>query len=307
MIHITDIGSALPFFEALASDVRLNILRLIRQSGEMNLNTLAKELGLSKSAITAHIKKLHDAGLIEVRSGSGVRGSQKLCRLVEEKVIIDLTDENSLHKNAYCFDIGVGHYIDYKASPTCGLVTSDAIIGELDDARYFAYPDRVDARLIWLTTGYLSYRLPNSLRLGEECTELQIGMELASEAPGCCACYPSDISFSLNGVSLGYFTSLGEFNDRRGVFTPEWWFPNLGQYGRLKLLTLNDTGCYIDGLKIGGVTIGDLGIKPQSELTFSIEAREDAVNHGGVSIFGKGFGDYDSGITVRMFYRKSAR
>ncbi|MDD2648267.1 MAG: helix-turn-helix domain-containing protein [Eubacteriales bacterium] len=303
MIHISDIRTGMQIFEALDSEVRVNILNLVRQYGEINLNQLAKELGLTNGAITSHIKKLQAAKLIKVRSRSGVRGAQKVCMLLETKIIIDLFDESSFQKNAYVFDIGVGHYTDYGVSPTCGLVTKDAIIGELDDPRYFAFPDRINAELIWFTKGHLTYTLPNSLKLGEECTELQIGMELASEAPGYTTYYPSDISFRINGIPLGFFTSVGEFNDRKGIFTPDWWFPNLGQYGKLKLLTINEAGCFIDGLKISEVTIDSLDLKPSTPLTFTIEASEDAVNQGGVSLFGKGFGDYDSGIAVKMFYK----
>lgn len=307
MIHITDLKSGLPVFEALDSEVRINILHLIRENGEINLNMLAKELNLSNSAITAHVKKLQDAKLIKVRSRSGVRGAQKICKLAETKVIVDIFDESSFQKNAYHFDIGIGHYTDYKISPTCGIVTKDVIIGELDDPRYFAFPERIDAHLLWFTKGHITYQLPNSLKLGEECTELQLGMELASEAPGYSTYYPSDISFRINGIKLGFFTSVGEFNDRKGIFTPEWWFPNLGQYGKLKLLTINENGSYIDGLKIGNVTLEQLGIVPQSEITFTIEVADDAVNLGGVSLFGKGFGDYDNGITMKMFYRQAAQ
>lgn len=307
MIHITDIRSSMAVLDALHSEVRLNILNLIKRYGEINLNQLAKELGLSNGAITAHIRKLQEAKLIKVRSKSAVRGAQKVCSLMATKVIIDIFDESALQKNAYAFDIGIGHYTDFSVTPTCGVVLKDVILGELDDPRYFAFPERIDARLLWFTQGHLTYQLPNSLKLGEECTELQIGMELASEAPGYSTYYPSDISFLVNGIDLGFFTSLGEYNDRKGIFTPDWWFPNLGQYGKLKLLTVNDTGCFIDGLKISDVTIGQLDIAHRSAISFTIEVKKDAANLGGVNIFGKGFGDYDSGISFKMFYKTTRR
>ena len=55
--------------------------------------------------------------------------------------------------------------------------------------------------------------------------------------------------------------------------------------------------------QISEKTIDELGIVPNGEITLTIEAAEDAINQGGVSVFGKGFGDYDSGITAKMFYR----
>lgn len=303
MIHIVGVENGALIFDALNSSVRLEIINLLKENGETNLNQLAKSLKLSNGAVTAHIKKLQDAKLIQVRSKSGVRGSQKVCALGESKIIIDLFDEYAYQKNVYSFDIGIGHYVDYKIAPTCGIVTDTAIIGELDDPKYFAFPERIDATLLWFTEGYVTYKLPNSLKLSETCTELQIGMELASEAPGYTTHFPSDISFKINDKNLGYFTSPGEFNDRKGIFTPSWWFENLGQYGKLKLLTVNDYGCFIDGLKISDTTIDDLHIAPQSEITFSIMVEPDAINVGGVSIFGRGFGDYNNGVTIKMFYK----
>ena len=303
MIHITDMKNGLPLFDALNSEVRIEILNHLKENGETNLNHLAKHLNLTNGAITAHIRKLHDAQLIQIQSMAGVRGAQKVCSLKSSKIIIDMFDEEAISKNVYSFDIGIGHYVDYKIMPTCGIVNETVIIGELDDPKYFAFPERINARLLWFSKGYVTYQLPNSLKSSEVCTELQIGMELASEAPGYTMHYPSDISFRVNGIPLGYFTSPGEFNDRRGIFTPAWWFRNLGQYGKLKLLTINDTGCFIDGLQISEKTIDELGIVPNGEITLTIEAAEDAINQGGVSVFGKGFGDYDSGITAKMFYR----
>lgn len=304
MIHIPDIKSGMTLFEALNSEVRIKILYILNENGETNMNFLAKNLGLSNGAVTAHIKKLQDAKLIKVRSKSGVRGAQKICTLIASKIIIDLFDEETAFKNVYSFDIGIGHYADYKIMPTCGIVTESTIIGEFDDPRYFSYPERINAGLLWFTEGYISYHLPNSLKLSETCTELQISMELASEAPGYSTHYPSDINFKINDFDLGYFTSPGEFNDRKGLFTPKWWLENLGQYGKLKILTINENGCFIDGLKISDTVIGDLNILPQSEILFTIEVSKDAYNKGGINIFGKGFGDYDSGITVKMFYKQ---
>lgn len=302
MIHITSAERGVALFEAMNSQIRLDILKILKENGKSNLKQIAETLGITGGAVTAHIRKLHEAGLINIHSESGVRGSQKMCSLAVTKLIIDLFDDADYPANVYTFDIGIGLYSDYKVFPTCGLVSDTSIIGVLDEPRYFSYPERVDACLLWFSRGYVTYQFPNSLNASERCVELQISMELAAEAPGCTMHYPSDISFKLNGMDLGYFTVPGEFNDRRGIFTPAWWFENLGQYGQLKLLTVNAHGCFIDGLKISSLTIDDLNIHPHSEITFTIEASDDVVNKGGVNIFGKGFGDYDSGITFKMFY-----
>ena len=302
LIHIKNAESGALLYDALNSPVRIQILKILKKSGESNMNQLAKKLEISNGAVTAHVKKLQDAKLLSVHSRSGVRGSQKVCQLTAEKIIIELFGSNDNSKNIYSFDIGVGHYVDHRIYPTCGLATKDAVIGELDDPRYFSYPERINACILWFSSGYVSYQLPNSLKANEICTTLQIEMELASEAPGYISNYPSDIGFRLNGSYLGHFTSPGEFNDRRGLFTPAWWFKNLGQYGKLKVLTVNDSGCFINGMKISEVKLSDLNVSADNDLIFTIESASDAVNKGGINLFGNGFGDYNSGIAVKMFY-----
>lgn len=302
MLHIKTIEDGVKIYDALNSDVRLKIIAILKERDNINLKQLASALRLTNGALTTHIKKLEDSKIIKVSSKSGVRGSQKVCSLAETKLIIDFFDENDFLENVYSFDIGIGHYVDYKINPTCGIVTKDAIIGEFDDPKYFTFPERIDASLLWFTTGHVSYQLPNSLKGNEICSEIQICMELCSEAPGYSTHYPSDINFMINNKDLGYFTSPGEFNDRRGIFTPSWWFPNLGQYGKLKLLTVNQNGCYIDGLKISDTTVNDLNIGAEKNILFTIRVDKNAKNVGGVTLFGKNFGDYDNGITLKMFY-----
>ncbi len=48
-------------------------------------------------------------------------------------------------------------------------------------------------------------------------------MELSSEVPGTSADWPSDITLAINGNDVGTWTSPGDFGDKRGVFTPDWW------------------------------------------------------------------------------------
>ena len=121
-------------------------------------------------------------------------------------------------------------------------------------------------------------------------------MEIASEAPGYSAYYPSDIHFAVNDHTLGYFTSKGEFNDRPGTCNPAWWYGNLGQYGKKILVVVNEEGTFICGIKVSDVRLSELGIMAGKQIRFRIFVPEDAVHRGGFSLFGRGFGDYDEGI-----------
>lgn len=301
MIHIQNLREGGKIFDALNSDARIAILEMIMEHKELNLDYFAKKLNISNSAITMHIKKLAESGLIKIKTASGVRGSKKICYLNCEKLIVDFENEIK-PANVYSFELNIGHFSNYSILPTCGLATSERIIGEFDDTRYFSFPERYDAALIWFASGYLEYKIPNNLKPGEVVKELQLSMEIASEAPGFSNYYPSDIYFSVNGVKLGFWTSPGEFNDRKGMLTPSWWFDNLGQYGKLKMLSINSMGSFIDGIKISDVKIDALNIMYNSAISFEISAPATANNAGGLTIFGKGFGDYNSGIDVKMLY-----
>lgn len=291
--------SGLDIFKALGSEIRIQILELLSNQ-TLNLNEIATKLNLSNGAVTMHIKKLEESGLIEINTSVGKHGIQKLCYLKKDKLMVDLQTKDNT--NLYETEIHVGHYSDYQASPTCGLATKDNIIGEFDDPRYFADPQRIHAEIIWLAEGYLEYRIPNYLKANQRLREIQFSMELGSEAPGFSNNYPSDIYFYLNGIQLGYWTSPGDFGDTRGTFTPEWWPPHLNQYGLLKLIRINDEGSFIDGCRISDVTLEQIQLNYKSDITFRIAVSDDSVNKRGLTIFGKNFGNYSQEMIARVLY-----
>ena len=129
-----------------------------------------------------------------------------------------------------------------------------------------------------------------------------ISAELSSEAPGINNNWPSDINFYLNNVHLGSWTSPGDFGDVPGIFTPDWWYPNWNQYGLLKMLVINRNGTYIDGLKISDVTIDQFQLDSTSTMKFKMSVDEDSEHVGGLTIFGKTFGNYAQDIKVNISY-----
>ena len=301
MRHIRNLRDGKVVFDALSSEVRIKMLELLMEHKELNLDYFAKALDISNSAITMHVKKLSAANLIETKTASGIRGSMKVISLINDRILIDFQKE-SLPVNIRSFELGIGHYTNYHVEPTCGIVTTDNIIGEFDEPRYFSFTERYKAALIWLTSGFLEYKIPNALKPDEAIQELQISMEISSEAPGFSSHYPSDISFNINGVDLGFWTTAGEYNDKPGNFTPSWWFPNLGQYGKKKMLIINENGTFIDGISISNTTIDKLKIGFDTNISFTVSAPKDAQNAGGLTIFGHGFGDYNNGIEIKMHY-----
>ena len=176
------------------------------------------------------------------------------------------------------------------------------MIGEWDDTRYFDHPDRFNADLLWFSKGYVEYAIPNLIPVNQKVSQISISMEIGSEAPGSANNWPSDISFYINDTKLGIWTSPGDFGDVRGIFTPEWWLPNWNQYGMLKLLVINKRGTFIDGLQISDVTINDLNLTDKSTIRLKLAVNDDSKYVGGLTIYGKNFGNYNQDINVRINY-----
>ncbi len=302
MLHITSLTDGIDIFKALGSEVRVEIVKTLLENSSMNMNELAAHLNITNGALTSHIKKLEDCGIVTVSSDTGGHGNQKICSVHLDCILIDLETQAEKNKNIYDTSIRVGHYTNYEIYPTCGLASAQSIIGEVDDARYFAHPDRYNAEILWFTKGYIEYMIPNFIPASQKIDQITISAELGSEAPGVNDVWPSDIQFSLNDVVIGSWTSPGDFGDVKGVFTPDWWYPNWNQYGLLKLLVINHRGTFIDGLKISDVCIDEFHLNYRSTLKFRMAVPDSAEHIGGLTIYGKCFGNYSQDINIRICY-----
>lgn len=303
MLHVKNLDEGLEVFKALGSELRINIIKLLQENHEMNMNELATSLGITNGALTSHIKKLEESGIIQVMTERGGHGNQKICKVAVDKIVVDVeSEETEEDQNIYNTEVKVGHYSDYNVYPTCGLATSKAIVGEVDDPRYFSYPDRINAGILWFTKGYIEYMIPNLLPSATKIDQITVSLEISSEAPGINNDWPSDISIFLNDVKIGTWTSPGDYGDVQGIFTPDWWFPNWNQYGLLKMIVINKKGTFVDGLKISDVTINQFNLDYKSTVRFKFEIEEDAKNIGGITIFGSEFGNYNQDIKVRIAY-----
>ena len=264
MLHIKSLDEGLELFKTLGSGVRIDIIKILMKNSRMNMNELASELNITNGALTSHIKKLEDCG------------------------IVNITIESEGH--------------GYEVYPTCGLASATALIGEVDDPRYFTHPDRYNADILWFTKGYVEYAIPNFIPSQQKIDQISISAELGSEAPGINEIWPSDVSFYLNDVFIGSWTSPGDFGETKGIFTPGWWYPNWNQYGMLKLLVINNKGTFIDGLQMSGVSIKDLNLTDRSAIRFRLAVNDDAEHVGGLTIYGKNFGNYNQNIDVKINY-----
>lgn len=171
----------------------------------------------------------------------------------------------------------------------------------MDVPETFLDPNRMKTALIWFTKGYVEYQFPNNARLANGKLEaLEFSFEISSEVPGTSADWPSDITLWVNGVDVGTWTSPGDFGDKRGVYTPDWWKLKGSQYGKLKSWRISLDGTYVDGVRISEVSLGALKLAEHHSIRLRVGIRDGADHPGGVNLFGRGFGNYDQDIVMRQ-------
>ncbi|OQP87183.1 ArsR family transcriptional regulator [Rhizobium rhizosphaerae] len=291
--------------KALAAPVRIGILKLLQVRGALNVNELAELLAQPQSSVSIHVQMLQEAGLIATETVKARKGSQKICRSLYDEILIRF--EETIEKadpDAIEVAMPLGLYTGFEVSAPCGLCSSDGIIGLLDVPSTFLDPDRMKAGLIWFTRGYVEYQFPNNARLANLAVrEVEFVLELSSEVPGTSADWPSDITLTVNGTAVVTWTSPGDFGDKRGAYTPDWWKLKGSQYGKLKSFRIREDGTYVDGLRLSDVTLADLDLTSHHSIRLRIGVMDDARHPGGINIFGRGFGNYDQDILMRLKVR----
>ena len=293
---------------ALAAPVRLAILKLLRQTGPMNVNMISAALQLPQSTIATNIKVLEAARLIHTEAAKARKGQQKICSVPFDGVLIRLDGAAPRQRDDLVeVAMPIGLYTGCEVSAPCGLCSTEGIIGLLDVPDFFLDPGRMRASLAWFGRGFVEYKFPNNARLLEKSVEaLEFSMEMSSEVPGTNVNWPSDISIWVNGVKVGTWTSPGDFGDKRGTYTPRWWKLAGSQYGRLVTWRISERGSFVDKAQVSKVDIGRLELGKHHSIRLRIGIDDGAKHPGGVNIFGKGFGNYDQDILMRMRLRAAA-
>ena len=301
---LTDVDRKLVY--SLASELRIQILQCIRSAGEMNVGDVATALDLPQSTVATNIKILEQAGLIETRVAKGRQGQQKVCRVPFGDIVLRFgAPAQPAARDVVEVAMPVGLYTSCSVSAPCGICSTERVIGLLDVPDHLLDPDRMRAALIWFWRGYVEYQFPNNARvLSATVTALEFTVELSSEVPGTNANWPSDISVWVNGIRVGTWTSPGDFGDVRGAFTPRWWKLGGSQYGKLTRWHVSSAGTFMDGVKLSSVTLDALELERHHSVRLRIGIDEGATHPGGVNIFGRGFGNYDQDIVMRLHLKQ---
>lgn len=286
--------------KALSSEVRIDIIKLLFRQ-EYNINEIAEKLELAPSSAAAHIRVLEEAGIIHTTLLPGIRGSMKLCTLQIERIGVSIQTKQMNHQQIETIHMPIGNYVDYRVSPTCGIVSLKGPIDDEDEPRCFYNPERMHAKLLWLGDGYVEYRFPNNSIQSIEPSRIEISAELCSEDHDYNIDYPSDITLWVNSIEAATWECPSDFGGRRGKLNPDWWPDKNTQYGMLKTWAITTDGIYLDDEKYSGKNIKEFGLSEREFIAVRIGVKEDAVHKGGMNLFGNGFGDYEQDIIMKIY------
>ena len=78
---------------------------------------------------------------------------------------------------------------------------------------------------------------------------------------------------------------------------------NKHQHGEL-FFGIKKDGTYIDNMKLSDKKISEFKLEDNDYISVKIGIKEEAKNIGGISIFGKSFGDYPQDIVMKLEYDK---
>ncbi|MFW6267206.1 MAG: ArsR/SmtB family transcription factor, partial [Halanaerobium sp.] len=95
IMELKDEDQIIEVLKALGSESRMRILEVL-QNEDMNLNQISEYIDMPASSVTVNIKKLEQAGLIETEYKPGNHGSQKICSLNYDKILVNLPGNREL-------------------------------------------------------------------------------------------------------------------------------------------------------------------------------------------------------------------
>lgn len=287
---------------ALSSKTRLDIIKLLSTTC-CNVNEIAESLGLPLTTVAYAVNMLEKYGIIESELLPGERGTMKVCRLKADNLRISFIPAQAQKRsNSISIAMPIGNFVDCHITPPCGLVSAQSYIGAEDNRSSFYNPQRTEAQILWLHSGYLTYRFPNVIVKGSKISAIEFSLEMCSEAPNYNDEWPSDITVWINGKETGTWTCPGDYGYRRGRLNPGWWPSSSTQFGVFKTFRVVDTGSYIDDSLSAAVTLPDLDLDNNVYIEFKIGVKDDSVNVGGLNLFGEKFGDYEQNIVMTVYY-----
>lgn len=291
---------------ALSSPVRLEILGMISKRNYI-MNEIANELNLQPSSAAFHLKMLEDAELITVNTSTKYKGTLRYYSYSMRDLLIRLrppAEQKNLTSPPITYPIRIGEYSDASFNAYSGFASDSKLIVENHPNMMFC-KERFDAEYIYnMRDGYVKYMIPNEYVKKDRLEEIRISLEISSETIGFNEDFPSDITFSLNGVELCTWICPGSYGDKYGIYTPTWWYPESAKYGLLTTIKVKESGVYVNEKLLNrNVGLSDLNLQDGIHTELKIEVKKNAKHCGGFCLFGEKFGNYNQAIEFTASYQ----
>jgi predicted transcriptional regulator len=323
-----------PIVKALSNEVRVQILEFLEKQ-DMNIQSIQKQLNISKTTVLMHLKILEKAGFISTYYVPGTVGHQKFCKKEYDRLVFNFTPGNDIanvHTDYYELNISPGNYFNFEVFPPCGLATKENVIIRWDDPSVFFSRERITASILWCSYGFVEYRIPFNIPFEDMgFSKMEITLELSSQGgliDHASLILPdrvyakqltdgvSDITFWLNGTEVAEHQVIDEYKMKKkklGKLTPHWWKGS--QYGELICIEINHKGTSINGKIKSRVKLNDIlsvqdlkhNLKMRrlmisgDNITFRIGIKKQAAHSSGFNIYGKEFGNYPVDISVKFY------
>lgn len=307
MLYIKNLKEGLELFKTLGSDVRMRIVELLCENGEMNMNEIATALELTNGALTSHIRRLEECGIIQTVTECTGHGTQKICSIRTDQILLTADAETEAKEvGVYDTEIRVSHFSDCSVSAPCGLCSGFSQIGLENDPRVFHHPERMQARMIWFADGYVEYRIPNMLTEDQKMSQMTFYFEISQDHMDSTEESLADVAFYLNGHRMCTWFTPPEFRMERGIYTPIWWNGQEKQSGVQKMIVVNSWGTYLEGVKCSNIGLREILQNSGEEIRFRFAVENQGKHQGGIVLYGAGFGNYNQDIRVRIHYTTEA-
>lgn len=302
MLHIKNLNDGLELFKTLGSDVRMRIVELLSEHGEMNMNEIASALELTNGALTAHIRRLEECGIIQTVTECTGHGNQKLCSIKVDQILVSGRTEEVREVRVRDEEIRVGYFDAFDIKPPCGLCSVYSMIGKENDAAYYALPDRLNAGMLWFSEGYVEYRVPDLLTEAQQMHQIMFYFEISPDHVGALPESQAEIDFYLNQKKIGTWVTPPEFQWTKGIYTPSWWYGREKQFGLMKMIVVTRFGTYLDGMKVSEVGLDNFTTEELRHLRLRLCVEKRGRYQSGIVLYGAGFGNYNQDIHVRVHY-----
>ena len=273
--NVNEHNDILKITRAFASEDRLKILKYLLNRS-VNIMSISNDLHMPISSVSRHIDILHDAGLITITFQPGLKGHAKYCAQAILGVNISLVASQQKNKsNSFILEMPIGMFSEIKAKAPCGMIGSKS--------------------------GYITYTFPSPVADKNIRKRISFSMELCSDTVYFNNKWPSDITIKINDIEILTYTSPGNFGGKRGQFTPEYWPITSSQFGQLKKFSVDREGVYIDNVfQHNTVLFDDLHLFDNDSIKFQIGVKQNAEYRGGLTLFGKNFGDFEQAIIMKI-------